>query len=130
MTILNGLLAAEVQSVAYSGAAFPPEELQVRDSGGTPWDLTGKLVEWIVKAYDDAAGTPLINIRSDAGSGDRIEILNAAQGRFRRTVSQSTLAGLPRAGTDTNEFTRFRHELYIAGVLYCYGDFLVRGDVR
>lgn len=130
MTAFNGLLAAEAPVYAYAGAAFPPEEAQLVDATDNPWSLTGKLVEWMVKSYDDMGGSPLINIRSDALSGDRVEIINASQGQFRRIIAQATLAALPRTGTSTNEFTVFRHELYVDGVLYCYGDFFVKGDVR
>lgn len=130
MTALNGLLAAEVPVYAYAGAAFPPEEIQLVDASDVPWNLTGRLVEWLVKSYDDQGGSPLINIRSDAPSGDRVEVLSASQGQFRRVIAQATLAALPRTGTATNDFTVFRHELYVGGVLYCYGDFFLKGDVR
>lgn len=126
--VMNGLLAARTDVYAYSGASFPAEEAQIQDTGGNPYDLSGDILEWVVKSYDDASGDPLIYISSTSSADGEIQMLDAYT--FRRVISATKLQSLPRTGTPTNEPTVFRHEFYRNGQLYAYGDFYLKGDVR
>ena len=127
--VFNGLLAGKSDVYAYVGGSFPAEEVQIQDAGGTPYDLTGDVLEWTVKSYDDAGGPPLIYISTTPNLDGEIQMLDA--NTFRRVISSEVLAAkLPRTGTPTNELTMFRHEFYRNGELYLYGDFYLKGDTR
>lgn len=132
--IWNGLLAGKAMVYAYSGADFPREECVLQDRGGAAWDLTGRLLQFFLKAYDDAGGPPLIHISSapslDPEMHGEIEIIDAPNGVFRRLISKAALAALPRLNTPTNELAAFRFEFTVDNEMVAYGEFYLKGDVQ
>lgn len=131
MSLLDLGLAARAELEAYADADFPRGNWQLIETGGAAMDATGLDLYFSVRAYDDQAGSALIDINSTASSGDRIAWVTRTEGRFEIVIDKATIAALPRNGAATNMPTAFRWSLdgkigtdearLAFGILYVWG---------
>lgn len=103
----------------------------VLDGGGepTPYDLSDAALEMQVRVEGGAAGAALIDLSSETGSGDRIEVTDAEQGTFVIHIGEATLTDLMATGRDVPYEFDLRVDFGSGFEVWVYGPFIIKPGV-